>query len=461
MRCGLYARISEDRLGETTATGRQLEDCRKFAEAHGWTVGEVYEDRDTSAYQRTTIRPEFERLVEDIRARRIDGVIAWKVDRLARRQKDLVRLDEVCRSAGAWITTLDGVDTRTAQGRFLSELLTSLATMEGENIAARVRRKHQERAEQGLPLTSGTRAFGYTANGRELVQAEAALIKEAAGRVLAGESMRGISQDWISRGIVSPVGRPWLPTSLRRSLLRAGLAAHRERDGKLYPVHVPAILTLADHHRLKAVLMDPRRRTNTGTARRYLLSGFLRCGLCGALLVARPRRDGVRRYTCASRPGVAACGRLGRVAQPIEELITEMVFVALDDVDVRPHMQPDADGDDAEIVRAILDDEAALEQLAVDHYADHTITRGEHGAARAVIEARLIANREMLARTPSRIVQQFLGAGGALRDRWSNESLEWKRAVIAAVITNIVVEPERRPGAKDFDPSLIKPVWRY
>ncbi|MCH7810210.1 MAG: recombinase family protein, partial [Chloroflexi bacterium] len=100
---GIYVRISDDRDGTQTATKRQLEDCRRFAASKGWHVADVFEDVDTSAYQRTSKRPEFERMMGALRDGAIDGVLVWKIDRLSRRQRDLVRVDEQCEESGGFI----------------------------------------------------------------------------------------------------------------------------------------------------------------------------------------------------------------------------------------------------------------------------------------------------------------------------------------------------------------------
>src|SRR5450830_118976 len=108
---GIYLRISDDKDGQQTATARQAEDCRRYAGTHGWEVVDTFEDVDLSAYQRRVRRPEFERMLEAVRTHAIDGVLAWKMDRITRRQRDLVRLDEECETAGAFISTVvEGID---------------------------------------------------------------------------------------------------------------------------------------------------------------------------------------------------------------------------------------------------------------------------------------------------------------------------------------------------------------
>src|SRR5690606_22902533 len=74
------------------------------------------------------------------------------------------------------------------------------------------------------------------------------------------------------------------------------------------------------------------RRTNR-SARRYLLSGMLRCGKCGGRLYSMPK-NGVRRYGCAMGPDQRGCGGVFIYAQMLEEWIAAAVLHRLDSPDM-------------------------------------------------------------------------------------------------------------------------------
>src|SRR5262245_38888868 len=102
----LYARLSRDRDGTQTATSRQLDDCRKFADAKGWAIVAEHEDADLSAYSSTVVRPGFEAVKAAVAAGEADIVLAWKLDRLLRRPADFEKLWELCEAHGANIVTV-------------------------------------------------------------------------------------------------------------------------------------------------------------------------------------------------------------------------------------------------------------------------------------------------------------------------------------------------------------------
>lgn len=462
-RVGIYLRISDDRDGTQTATQRQLEDCERYASSHDWQVADVFEDVDLSAYQRAAKRPEFERMLSAVKHREIDGVLAWKMDRITRRQRDLVRLDEQCEESGGFIATaVEGIDTRQPTGRFIAELLVAQARMESENTSTRVTRAHEEMAKRGQPVIGGTRAFGYTRNRKAIVSEEAELIREAARRILAGEGLRGVCLDWEARGVKSPAGKPWKQHPLRRLLMNPMLSGQRDYGGTVVEGTWPAILTKDETVRLRAVLQNPSRRTNGGNARRYLLSGgLLKCGRCGAAMVARPRSDRVRRYVCARQPGMPNCGRMARLAEPVEGVVSEAVFAALDGADLASYMRREEKSADVAIIESIAADEEALELLSRDYYVEHVISRGEFFTARKAIRDRLERNRGRLAHHRGQAVAaSVMGAGAEVARQWPDRPLEWKRAVISALIDHVVILPAKK-GRNIFDVDLVQPMWRF
>jgi site-specific DNA recombinase len=459
-RVGIYLRISDDPDGTETATKRQLQDCEVFCRDQDWEVADVFKDADLSAYRRGVRRPEFERLLQAVREKQIDGVVAWKIDRIARQQRDLGRLNDTCEDSGAFIATkVDGIDTRTQMGRLLAELLVTLARSESESQSIRLRRKVEEQVREGRAHTGGTRMFGYTKDRSEIVPEEAELVREAKDRILAGESLRGVCRDWEARGVRTPTGGSWRQITIKRMLTSWALAGQREHRGELSLGKWPAILTEDETRRLRGLLNDPS-RTKVQNARRYLLTGFLKCGNCSQPLVARPRLDGTRRYVCARQPGNQNCGKLARMAEPVEQVVKEAVLVALDGVDLRQYVERPDDGT-AKLLEAVRRDEERLVELSKDHYVDGVIGRAEYFAARDAIQARLDGNRRRLEKANGHgVLNQVMGAGEEVRKRWDDKGLDWQRAVIGALVDHVTLAPAVR-GRNVFDPKLVQMTWKF
>lgn len=127
--------------------------------------------------------------------------------------------------------TAGDLDLSTSDGRMMARITGSVARKESEDKSRRLRRKHLELAENGLVAGGGRRPFGYEEDRRRVREAEAAEIRDAARRVLAGESIRSITMDWNARGVRTVTGTPWSPTTVKRLLgsARIGLTTRASR----------------------------------------------------------------------------------------------------------------------------------------------------------------------------------------------------------------------------------------
>jgi site-specific DNA recombinase len=462
-RVGIYARISDDRDGVQTATGRQVDDCRGFASRKGWEVAEVFEDVDISAFNPRAKRPEFERMLGALRDGTVDGIVVWKLDRLTRQQRDLSRVMEACESRRAFIASvMEPIDTRETYGQFVAELLVAQARMESANTSVRSRRKAQEERDQGLPPTHGRRCFGYEKGYRAVVPAEQALVHEAIERLFAGESMRGICVDWEARGVKTITGRAWRGHILQRFLATPTIAGLRQGEGELIGGTWPPLISPAESLRIRSFLAQRARSVKSAGPGRYLLTGVIRCGRCGDRMYSGVRSDESRRYVCIRRPGAIGCGKMSTLAEPVEEMVLEMILAAVDNSALREAMAARGGNRDDDAVELVQRDELALKTLADDFYVQGGIARDEFLSTRATLTRRLEANKVKLARRRGPgLVGNFAGAPNALREAWASASTDWRRAIVTGLLDRVVIMPATHKGRRPFDVDRVKPVWKY
>lgn len=446
------------------AVGRQLEDCERKASENGWRVAGSYVDEDISAYSGKH-RPEYRRLIADIKAGLIDGVIVYNLDRLHRQPKELEEFIEVCRQAGIDrnLASCQGyVDLATHHGVLTARILGAVAAMESDDMSRRIQRRHEEIAQAGRPSGGGSRAYGFEQDGLTVRESEAVVIRECVRRALAGESLRSITDNLNKRQIASAQGGSWAPQTLRAMLLSARIGGMREHKGEIAAEAAwPAIINPSESAQLRAMLTDASRRTNR-SARRYLLTRLLRCGRCGQTLVSRPTASGTRCYVCAKGPGFGGCGRLSVRAEPLEQFVVDAVLYRLDSPAMAAALAGSPDDDpDAERLRLELEDaQAQLAELAQD-WGERVITRQEWLAARRPIEDRLqLAQKRLAKLSQSSAVSDYIGNAEALRERWADLPLSGQQAVVAAVLDHLIVQPSQRRGSNQFDPSRFTPVWR-
>src|SRR5215211_4059243 len=173
VRAGIYARISSDREGDGLGVTRQMEDCERLAERKGWRVAERYVDDDVSAYG-GKCRPEYARLLDDLRSGVIDGVVVWHLDRLHRQPKELEEFFDVCKAARVDdLATVTGrINLADPDGQFQARILGAVAKKESDDKSRRIRRKHEEIAASGKVSGGGSRPYGYEADKRTVRPAE-------------------------------------------------------------------------------------------------------------------------------------------------------------------------------------------------------------------------------------------------------------------------------------------------
>jgi site-specific DNA recombinase len=462
----VYCRISQDREGAGLGVTRQEADCRALCERRGWTVVEVYTDNDVSAYSGKP-RPNWARLIEDVRAGHIGAIVGWHVDRLTRSPRELEDVIDMADRYGLELATVTGeVDLSTPTGRLVARMLGAAASAVRPCVLLRGGR---QAAEAGRVSGGGIRPFGYADDRTTILEEEAAIIRECAARVLAGESLASVCRDLADRGITGTGGRGWKATTLRTMLMSARISGRREHKPRAAGGHKrpgpgdivatavwPAIISPTDSDRLRALLGDAQRRTRLpGTGRTYLLSGILRCGRCGGGLVGRPK-SGTPRYVCPNTPGGSTCGKIATVAEPTETLVRDLVLTALDSPEMlaRLHAQQDDSGGLDEQVR---DDEQRLDDLAAA-WASGEISRREWMTARTVIEQRLEAARARLARVDRRTtLRTFVGTVPDMIERWDRLNVSQRRAIVGAVLRSVTVHPA--DPRKKWDPTRFEPEW--
>ena len=458
----VYCRISDDREGRQLGVDRQRKDCLALAERKGWPVAEVYVDNDVSAYSGKP-RPQYRRMLRDLKEGTRDAVVVYHQDRLVRLSRELEEFFDVCDAAGVDDLASVTGDFNLADDshRTIVRILGAVAQQESNDKRRRGRRKQLELAEAGKVSGGGTRAYGYDHDGITVRAAEARVIRDAAKRILAGESLRSVCADLNARGITTVTGKQWVPSGLSRMLTSARISGQREHHGEIIATAVwPAIITVAQTARLRALLTDPSRR-RTRPPRRYLLAGMLRCGLCGATLISRPRSDGERRYVCATGPGKAGCGKIAIKAEPVEVFIVETVLHRLDTPELDAALRGELAADEAaSAIQTDLDEALAQADELARTYAEQAISMREWLAARPLIEARIEALRRDLSRmSRTTVLSDYIGRTGVLRTQWADLDLSRQQAIVAAVLDHVTVAPAVR-GRNRFDDSRLSAVWK-
>jgi site-specific DNA recombinase len=351
MRAVIYARYSSD-LQSDASIEDQVRLCKERLRKEGWSLAATYTDRALSGA--SSLRPGYQKLLEDARKGEFDVVVAEALDRLSRDQEDVAGLYKRLKFSGITLVTL-------AEGE-ITELHVGLkGTMNAvflKDLAAKTRRGLRGRIEAGR--SAGGISYGYRVvrkvdergepvhGEREIDQLEAAVVRRIFREFAAGRSPRAIARQLNAEGVPGPGGRSWGDTTIRghhrrrTGILRNELYIGRlvwnrlryvkdpatgKRLSRLNPEsewiveEVPELRILSDAEwqavegRLGTIRSTPMAKKIQESRfwekrrARHLLTGLVHCGCCGGAMAAigkdylacgAARRQG----TCTNRTGL-------------------------------------------------------------------------------------------------------------------------------------------------------------
>jgi hypothetical protein len=420
----------------------------------------------------------------------------WEPSRLSRDTTEFMLLLDACASAGVPIF-YGGMfyDMNDSDDRYRVEQDALEGAREAGRTRKRVLRSVTANAAAGNP--HGRPPFGYEivweqgrAVARRAHPTEAGYVVGMVERLLDGQNYYKIAK-WLTaqqvpvpghddalgcrrrdcQGMPRPDGRRpdrrecgcptdwatrWTTSMVKGTVEHASYAGLREhrREGELVGVVEgtwPALISVADHERVKQITEAPRRAPR-GNKPKHLLSGLLTCGECGHPMYYRTgRRGNPGKYTC----GVNYC--TSRVAGPLQEWVEANIVARLESEDLRTLLETsDADAATAHAeARALraeftkwVRDALAAKLPPADIAAYRELHEPELDAAEALAAARL----------PHKHLAD--AAGPDARRRWQSEwSLEHKRDIISSMVSirvNRHVHTKGVFGRTGIDPATIE-----
>ena len=177
----IYTRVSTLIQVDGFSLDAQEEEIREFAKRHEINIVGKYSDEGKSG-KNAEHRPAFNQMMDDIRSKKdnIRYVLVFKLSRFARNTSDTAKyLQELASFGIGLLGVKDGIDTSTATGKMIANIMGAVAEVELENIHEQTLAGRQQKARSGL--WNGAQApFGYAIENKSLVVCpeEAEIVKE-------------------------------------------------------------------------------------------------------------------------------------------------------------------------------------------------------------------------------------------------------------------------------------------
>jgi DNA invertase Pin-like site-specific DNA recombinase len=343
LRAVIYARYSTDMQRSASITD-QIELCRRYVERQGWTLTGQYEDAAVSGASVLT-RAGFQRLMRDAPSGTFDVVVTEAIDRLGRNLSDVARCFDQLSFHRVQIHAVNlGQVTQLHIG-----IMGTMAQIQLTDLGQKTKRGQLGRTRAGK--SAGGLAYGYDvvppppgsqeAGERRINPAQAEIVQRIFRDYAAGKAPRTIAADLNRYNIPGPGGRPWGDTTIRGQADRGtgilnntlyigqlvwnrcsyvkdpntGKRVARPNSPDQYETTpVPDLRIIEDELWQQVKARQDAVRTEMGKdstgnplnrahRRKFLLSGLMRCGCCGApyAMLAQDR------FGCSTRRSKGTC----------------------------------------------------------------------------------------------------------------------------------------------------------
>ena len=366
----LYARVSSERQDVDLSVSAQLRALKDYAKANGYSVAREYVDEAESG--RVADRPQFREMIEEGSQPKapFDVILVWKFSRFTRKREHAVAFKSMLRRKGIRVVSITEHADDSPTGKLMEAIIESVDEFYSENLAEDVVRGMREAASRGFFLGSKS-PFGYkrvkVTDGvkerptLEVDPATAPVVREIFESSLRGNGLMEICKALNDRGVTNS-GKRWYKGGLHYLLTNEaytgtavwGKTAKGEKAQD--PVRVegawPALVSRELFDGVQQAMRDraPKVQRPARVGSRFLLSGLLKCGVCGRPYTGQGAKSGqFAYYICGTlyREGAGTCSArylnvprvedfvVEKIRERIltEETITELVTLVAEEID--------------------------------------------------------------------------------------------------------------------------------
>jgi len=441
----LYARkSSEQDERQALSIDAQVREMLEVAEREKLEV--VATRRESHSAKDSNQRPEYNRLLADVRSGAFNGILTWAPDRLSRNGGDLGALvDLMDQGKLTEIRTPGQRFTNSPSEKFLLMILCSQAKLENDNRGVNVKRGQRAKVQMGWRPNQSP--LGYintktTAKGEQKVlldPARAPVIREVFERANLGQSGRKI-QAWLDEvGFTTRKGKR-VPLSMIYLMLRNpyyhGKFEYPGGSGNWFPVAHESIITEELFNDVQRQLTTEKKKTEWGS-KEFAFTRLMKCGACGSGVTAQEKfktlRDGTRQryvyYHCGRTVDKECKEPYVREEALIEQLVGVLDNLEIDHVASKKKFQEELERNQR-FMASMLGTKAVAKMPRLDHkkYLRHVLVNGTKGE-----------KRELLSCVKTQLVLQKQRVSPDVNQGWQGRH----KAVTVSVTSTAGVAPQK------------------
>lgn len=492
-----YTRLSDDPQGRRIDHTTQVNGINECIARFGLppvAPEDWFSDTDTSASKSEVYRRGWQSLLDTIRnidRRTVEVVlVCWEQARLMRELGDpAVVADLLENRRGRLYSAMAGYIEVRDGGRESLYFSGTVAALETGKIKRRGGDGIVTAAQAGRP--HGPVGYGWDRvypqdgpgkpKGYNVVNpTQATIVQELARRILAGDTLRGLSNEMNRLGIPAPgagavrrrdpvtkkpvawASNEWQPSKIAQLLLRksnVGIRTHRRNDTEPgdeipeYEAEWPPLLDADTYLSIVAKLTDPARRVSTGNVAKHLQSLIATCGVCDEKLTSQNHRSGATApyrvsYRCPQ-------GHVSKSGPKMDALVTQAV---LDFVSRKPVRDALLRDDSGAATRNALNQVSTLNaRLETERRAHENGTgydRDDYLRFKKRWTLDMEAAKAELARPRADNVYADLVLAEDKLAKWNSYTLDRRRAIVAATV-KVVAYPRTTTGKRCWEPETV------
>lgn len=256
VRCALYTRVStEDQAKEGFSLKAQNDRLHAYCLARDWTVSAEYVDDGHSG--RNVRRPAYQKMMAE--RDRWDAILVIKMDRIHRNARNFMDMME---ALGEWeknfVSATESLDTSTAMGRFVMDIIQRIAQLESEQIGERVYMGMSQKAKAGPGILGFHPPLGYgLSEGRLLPnEAEADVVREIFERCVGGSTLDEIATALNAEGHRTKKLTTWTAVKAYHILHNPIYAGYLRWDGFLRKAEHEPLVAISTFNEAQSRLRD-------------------------------------------------------------------------------------------------------------------------------------------------------------------------------------------------------------